>query len=268
MEVYVHEVGIRARQIIACDQDAIVTGATSRGYFIFTDKGSVLFLSVKKHRGPLTLNLNVEEEIFGRINLGDSLRIQNQCLIFPKSSILISVRSAKEWEPTGPSSTLLFSDERQHRINTVCQRVLSESEMFPKVKLDRMHFSLHSNSEKKIVTELETFLGRGVGLTPSGDDLIIGILLTLNRWGKILYPFLSMERINHPLIQASRQSTTALSASLIECATQAQADERLILALDSLVTGEPELDTCITCLMEYGGSSGRDTFLGMKLVLT
>jgi hypothetical protein len=268
MEINVDILGTSARQILTQDQSATVSGVTSRGSFVSTQLDPILFLSREAHRGPLTLNLKSNEGIFERIKLGDSICIQDRCMIFSKSDILISIDKADTWEPANPSSTALSPIERERRISKICQQVPDKSGVFSSVKMDRLRSAILSGNGTNIIDVLEPFLGLGPGLTPSGDDLVLGILLTLNRWGRVLYPSLSMERINRPIIQASRQRTTALSASLIECAANAQADERLILALDSLVTGSPDLETCIACLKNYGSSSGEDTFLGMKLVMS
>jgi hypothetical protein len=116
---------------------------------------------------------------------------------------------------------------------------------------------------------LMPFIGRGNGLTPSGDDLLTGLLLMLNRWGAALYPGLEIriQTLNRAAIRASHQKTTLLSANLIECAALGQADERLVTALDGIITGQPEPSACANSLLAWGNSSGSDALAGITLAV-
>ena len=118
-----------------------------------------------------------------------------------------------------------------------------------------------------LIDKLAPFLGLGSGLTPSGDDLVIGLLLTLNRWGDTLAPHLDYALLNEELILLARRKTTLLSANLIECAGQGQADERLLLAVDGIMTGTPDPNTSAAHLLQWGKSSGIDALTGMAVVL-
>jgi hypothetical protein len=130
----------------------------------------------------------------------------------------------------------------------------------------RLQQALKSRDARRILPVLEWFLGRGPGLTPSGDDLIAGLLLALHRWGDVLCPKLDLEELSRRLLPLAYRQTSTLSANLIECASQGQADERLVTALDGLVAGEPGSPACAALLADYGSTSGRDAFLGMLLV--
>lgn len=118
-----------------------------------------------------------------------------------------------------------------------------------------------------LIDKLAPFLGLGSGLTPSGDDLVIGLLLTLNRWGDTVAPQLDCALLNQELILLVRRKTTLLSANLIECAGQGQADERLLLAVDGIMTGTPDPVTSAAHLLQWGKSSGIDALTGMAIVL-
>jgi hypothetical protein len=111
-------------------------------------------------------------------------------------------------------------------------------------------------------------LGRGPGLTPAGDDLALGFLLGLNRWGDQLCPHLPPEPINQALTEAARHTTTALSASLIECAARGLADERLMAALDGLVTGNLGEGRIVDHFLGWGHTSGAAAMEGMGLLLS
>ncbi len=129
-----------------------------------------------------------------------------------------------------------------------------------------LHAAFSTGQVTGILESLVAGLGSGPGLTPAGDDLALGFLLALNRWGDRLRPDLPLDRINRTLVEAARQNTTALSASLIECAAAGSADERLISALDGLVSGNLGEDRIVEHLLGWGHSSGAAAMQGMGLV--
>jgi hypothetical protein len=95
----------------------------------------------------------------------------------------------------------------------------------------------------------------------------MGILLSLNRWQNPLWPADDLRVLNRQIVEAAYQKTTLISANLIECAALGLADERLIDALDFMMTGEACDRQVISRLLEWGNSSGVDVFAGMAVTL-
>jgi hypothetical protein len=133
--------------------------------------------------------------------------------------------------------------------------------------------TLQSEHWQAGLPDMDTFLGYGVGLTPSGDDFVLGLLLGLKRIPRLRdlgnFPLgsgaSSMENFFDGVIQAARRRTTSLSASLIACAAQGQADERLVSALDGIYLGSLSPEECARLLLAWGSSSGGDSLAGMAL---
>jgi hypothetical protein len=73
--------------------------------------------------------------------------------------------------------------------------------------------------------------------------------------------------LNALLSEAALQRTTLLSANLVACAAQGEADERLITALDGLVTGAIPAQACAEALAVWGHSSGLDSMIGQGLMM-
>lgn len=132
--------------------------------------------------------------------------------------------------------------------------------------LESLYQSLKLRATKPCSNSLTAFLGLGQGLTPSGDDLIIGYLLTINRYRQ-LCPWISRLEFNSTIIATAYQRTTNLSANLIECAASGQADERLVNALDEFMSPLSGLDPRLSQLKNWGSSSGLDAWVGMMLAL-
>ncbi len=185
-------------------------------------------------------------------------------LNFDSLGIEVDTDSAQVWSASprqAPSPANLAG--RFDRLAYIYQKVLA-------ARQDSISSDLISNSTIALslaipVTRaaLEKCLGLGEGLTPAGDDLVLGFLLAINRWGDLLCPDQDGREINQTIRQAAHRKTNTLSANLIECASLGQADERLILALDGIMTGEPDPDTCVAHLLSWGHTSGAYVLAGM-----
>jgi hypothetical protein len=87
----------------------------------------------------------------------------------------------------------------------------------------------------------------------------------MNRWGSILSPGFPVQELNEVVLGAAPAATTALSLSILRCAAQGQADERLVDSLDGIMTGQQELASIVARLRSYGASSGLDTLAGFSI---
>ncbi len=121
---------------------------------------------------------------------------------------------------------------------------------------------------EEILVQTARLLGRGTGLTPSGDDFIIGLLLGLRTTNEISPAWSLVNELSDRLLLQARQKTTTLAANLITCALEGQADERLVTALDGILWGSLPAAECARRLNNYGGSSGGDTLLGIAMALS
>jgi hypothetical protein len=95
----------------------------------------------------------------------------------------------------------------------------------------------------------------------------LGLLLALNRWAYRLDYDLEIEKFSQGIVHHARQKTTTISYNLLECASEGQADERLVKALDGLFTGQFCPDECAAQLLTWGSSSGCDALVGMALAI-
>ena len=127
--------------------------------------------------------------------------------------------------------------------------------------------SLRDGDGEEVLRQTAHLLGWGSGLTPSGDDFVMGLLLGLRATAQLSSIFQVVCGISQRLIRQARQKTTTLSANLIACGVDGQADERLVSALNGILTGNLPEEVCARRLMNYGSSSGGDALLGMAMAL-
>jgi hypothetical protein len=286
-------IGNLAFDSLSTDQKGSVLGLTSRGVFIKTENKWMNFLSFESFRGPLTINLPMSDDSILPISRGMSLRITARQILFPDADLVISVQNPVVWQPEPPSAPPLPKSERQQRLFFSAKQFLTGKkgtglgELLPELlnfssqphpytqeispidaKILNLQREMISSSRLPTSESLISLLGSGSGLTPSGDDLVCGILLALNRWENVIVDGQDLDRLNEQVVKAAYRKTTTLSANLIECATLGLADERLIEALDWLVSGRDQKATHIDELLNWGNSSGMDVFVGYVVALS
>ncbi len=283
--------GVKARDLLAFSQQALIVGSASRGLFIRLDSDWVLFLSFESFHGPLTLNLSGGKDTLRSIEVNDRVVIQGDKILFPSTGIEIDLSRAETWETPPRPAALLSAGDRLGTLKTTAAYILSQHaepglyfvlKDILDIELDdlplpprpfegaafvRLLQLLKTSSLDAICSALTPLLGSGAGLTPAGDDLILGLLLAYRRWGSVLKPAFDLAEMNVLLNQAASQKTTLISANLIACASQGQADERLIHALDGIMTGNSSPQQCAHDLLGWGSSSGRDALVGMALAV-
>jgi len=247
-------IGYVALKTISVSPTASVVGVTSRGIFLRTPSKQILFLSFEPHRGPLTIN--TAHKI---TNVGLSVQIIDSHLFIGDAAIRLD--TANLWQPDPLPSTIVPLPTRiatlQHFLNRANVVIPSEARnLFHNPRDSSSHTTLLGMTH--LAESLILNLGKGPGLTPSHDDIVIGFLLTLNRYGH--YPH------NDLIIKEAYARTTTLSANLIECATQGLADERLIRVVDCIFTGDKN-DRALDEMLGWGESSGLNALKGMALAI-
>jgi hypothetical protein len=208
-----------------------------------------LFLSLESFYGPLTLNLSGGKTILKEIDVNDKVVNLGEKILIPSNGIDIELSRAETWEAPNQSGVLLSTSDGAQSLNTVAGLFLYQHrkpglylvlkdmldiEMdglplppkpFKRVDCFRLLHLLKTADLDEILSALTPFLGFGAGLTPACDDMILGMLLAYHRWGAVLKPAYDLVNLTIRLNLAASQITTLLSADLIACASQQQADE-------------------------------------------
>ena len=99
-------------------------------------------------------------------------------------------------------------------------------------------------------------LGRGQGLTPSGDDALAGILLVRHAVGRAA-----------PLAAAVRSrlaTTTAVSAALLDAAAEGYAAREVVALVDAALAGDDAtVSRALPAVLAIGHTSGADLVAGI-----
>jgi hypothetical protein len=257
MTLRITTLGSKARQLLKVADTGMVWGTTSQGIFIHLPPRGMVFLSFETYRGPLTANLAGDKLPLKDCKSGNLANVSDGRLIFLSSDLSLVWEDAEPWDAPQIPVEVLPYESLLERYAVIRRRVraMRETAIPPiDIRLDQLDKGLLS------------LLGLGSGLTPAGDDIILGCLLTLTRWGNRLLPGREIQRLSQELVSAAFSRTTLFSANLIECAAAGRADERLVLALDGIFTGQMEEEDCAALLLDWGVSSGCAVLVGIGIV--
>lgn len=118
----------------------------------------------------------------------------------------------------------------------------------------KLRKGLRDGEREEICRRCKAMVGLGQGLTPTGDDMLLGALTALTMYEPELGAKLA-EAVG-PLLDR----TNDISASYLRQALQGRAATPVIGALEGLVTGEW---TAVETLLQVGHSSGGDILEGI-----
>ncbi|QDP97756.1 DUF2877 domain-containing protein [Microlunatus elymi] len=122
--------------------------------------------------------------------------------------------------------------------------------------------AIHHRDQDQIPTRLRTLLGRGIGLTPSGDDAVVGILAAAIGAGEFddgtWCSFRSL------LSKEGARLTTKVSLSTLNCAVDGQVSPALRQLI--MTAAGPRADVneeVVTAVAAHGHTSGCDALYGV-----
>lgn len=304
MKTNVSHIGIFAQQVLGRSKGARVSGIASRGIYLQPENDLTLYLSLEEFPGPLTLNLEEGSTRLEKIKPGCSVRFKTREMQFPDEKITISLEDGNIWHPSPVDNETKIKPGHLDSILSLVNTLIPENPYLPLLsknpgqipgvpvigeRILNLQNALKTGIPEKITERSIKLLGLGPGLTPLGDDFLLGVLLTFNRWGHIFSPAMPeiqkvsssthsvVEGSSHPnklikdlnqiILENARLKTTQISASILACAMEGAADERLLKVLDGLVSGSAITQNELRNLLRWGNSSGITVLAGMMAVL-
>lgn len=284
-------IGYRAHETLAAAQQASVLGTTSRGLFLQSAGRWLVFISYERYLSPLTLTVQPPTANLRAVEAGESVLVEGDRLRFPGVEVDVLLPEAV-WRPDDPPATLDAFPERMERLQemvlavAVAGREQGLSRLLPPLlsqPIERplpaeqqsvldailsLRQSVRAGDGEKATEVAGRLLGRGRGLTASGDDFLIGFLLFANRHRAAVRPDFSFHAFRQALVDAAYHTTTRISANLLEAAADGHSDERLLATVDCIATGHPSPRDCLPPLLGWGASSGVDALAGMVCAAT
>ena len=271
-ELTVTALGQCAWRLLAHADQVSVLGVTSKGVFLKTTAGDVCFLTQEGWHGPLTLNLREDVGLKALLQVGQRGRITGRGVDFPVCLVVVP-EAAVIWEPKPIQMDDVNLSDALARGADLVRRLDTENSLFKGffeavavrswADANEALLAVLPGGEGQVLDRLSALLGVGGGLTPSGDDYLCGLLLARDYHHQNTPAPEEEARFVSDIRSQARARTTALSASLIACAAEGQADERLMDALAWLLTGAGSVEPIKKALLTYGSASGSDALAGM-----
>lgn len=115
-------------------------------------------------------------------------------------------------------------------------------------------------SDEEIAAAASQLAGLGNGLTPAGDDFLVGVMAALWLTGK--------QSLLFTLAAAAVPRTTTLSAAFLRSAAQGEFIEPWHALAQALCAGEVEpFHRAVERVAQFGASSGRDALAGFAIAI-
>lgn len=246
-------IGIFANTILTTSAKIFVRGVTSRGIFLATAADWVVFLSTEPFRGPLTINLPAMNGL-DSIHINDTVSFKDNILHFHPTNLIVDLNHADIYS-TPPITRHLPADT--HRLPV--WPLANAHPLYTRTQQIR-------NARQELNYELveagcQALFGHGEGLTPEGDDFVLGLLYSLGQIETSSQQ--AAASLCQNLVQAAKTKTTTLSANLIECAASGQVDERIHAALQAILHKTTNQEEAIAALLRWGNTSGQMVLAGL-----
>ncbi len=277
------KIGIFADECLKKNHYGEVMGVTSKGIFLKLTDQSIIFITNSGFGNPLTVNLSPLSTI-PSADPGELISLANGEIRFTKSSTLIHACKASHWsskksaqhintppDPIPARNFLITIRSMLEQSTILLDEVLACFEPFPEHKSPDPEIQIALRalietpiaSSEALIFPFQFFAGRGRGLTPSGDDLLLGWIYALGRWVNDESTVLS--KLHQVCLQTLENRTTAISLSLIKAATRGEIDERLLYAFEMMIGIRAVDIALVRNVLEWGSSSGIEVCAGMGL---
>lgn len=144
------------------------------------------------------------------------------------------------------------------------ENILKENPITPdEVYLCQLAKLVKSTDREQIANHLKYFIGRGSGLTPSGDDFLVGLLASHHYYSTLSVEFI--EELSY--LVNEKKYTTDISNEFLQYALKQQFSSVIVQLLNELLLTDSMIKENVERLLEVGHSSGADTLLGILVGL-
>ncbi|WP_251026846.1 MULTISPECIES: DUF2877 domain-containing protein [unclassified Bacillus (in: firmicutes)] len=234
--------------------------------------------STQIDNGPNTLVINLASFEGLNIHVNDQVFVKNNTL-FISNKLAISIGEIERWEsilPEYPSDlqkvnrNLIMMKEyidfhgkaggmkkklfAQSPYETEMSRLLEE-------RTNLLINELSNNRLANAVCHAVSLVGLGPGLTPSGDDFLVGLFTIMNLRKS---PFYLQQSFRDEVVMRANSLTNEISYMTLKKASIGKVRESIIHLVHSILNGkEDELYLPLNKVLNIGSSSGTDIATGL-----
>ncbi|SMQ62826.1 Protein of unknown function [Bacillus sp. OV166] len=228
--------------------------------------------------GPNTLLINSASLEELNIDVNDVVYVKSKMLHI-SNKLAISTNQAEKWAgilPEYPANTENISRNLKRMIEYIdihgkaggMKKKVDAPSLFD-IEMSRMLEErtklllneLLSNRMTSALHHAVSLIGLGPGLTPSGDDYLVGLFTIINLRNS---PFYSHQSFCGEVLQKAKTLTNEISYMALKKASIGQVRESIIHLVHSILNGEEDdLYLSLNKVLNIGSSSGTDIALGL-----
>ena len=206
--------------------------------------------------GPF--NLVLEEEIL----LSEHLTIESSVFIpgdqLRLGNLIISPADARLWSPS-PDWEMLHAKKAKFLNQITSLTVPTYQSSLPPSLRSTFCTSIATVDLLTCLTITQKLAGLGIGLTPAGDDFIMGAIYA----GWIVHPFEVAKTLAREIANTAAPLTTSLSAAWLRSAGRGETGILWHHFFDALVSSNPvQVQNAVDGILATGETSGADAFAG------
>ena len=244
---------------------------------LLSNKGQIIALvSPSVGNGPLNVVLESSIPPFADLERDESVELTEHAITV--GSLKVDLRSADVWDPRPDWASLRGNQDRAlfrlPALRDLCVRLGPPDSLVPIIAppaptvgdnnpfISTLRETIGllaqgwMQSHRSLREVGHRLTGLGIGLTPSGDDFLVGLM----HWAWLSHP--EPARFCATMIESTTQ-TTSLSSALLRTAARGECIEAwhdLLIALN----GEKEsgIETAVRAILAHGATSGADALTG------
>jgi hypothetical protein len=212
--------------------------------------------------GPF--NLVVEEDVLFSDHLNTESPISIRAEQLHLGDLTINTGGAKRWSPR-PDWKMLHAG-RTEILNQLKPLSINNYEpLLPDHLLTRLCSALVNSDISSALPLTPQLAGLGAGLTPAGDDFIIGAILAT--W--IIHPAKVAKTLAEAITNTAAPLTTSISAAWLRSAGKGEAGILWHDLFDALIAPQQiAIEGAINKILAVGETSGADALAGFMKTLT
>lgn len=251
---------------------ASVLASFHRSCYLETSAGAIIaVLSGSLDRSPFGISVEGDSS-FDHLRPMDEVRCDGSLLFM--GSLSLDLSRAQRWNPRLPS--LAGSAERSLAALKAWLRRKAPEEGLAgaldtrhnsyllnqaRAGLKRLRLGLENGSETTIKEGTARLAGLGPGLTPSGDDMLAGILIALYLWPDISRR-LGPQLVSRLVAEEASGRTGTISRAYLEAARRGEASAAWHELVRLLPAGEDRSLDAAARIFQTGETSGADMLAG------
>lgn len=291
MRVDAKAIGPVAALALQQEGSASLIACFDRSFYLRIETQILCITAASLCDGPLNLRLCLDERAFGRlrnaVTPGQRWSIfGSKMLSANHGDLCIDWSTSTRWQPLIPAfdnvmigrtiagiETLKHKLLAKHRSRSFLDLVLDQAcqprcavELAMLEPLSRMRDLIPASmagSHQVLASRLASLLGLGHGLTPSGDDMIAGLLIALHHIGHQGMTSALWADLD-PL---ARSQTNPISYAHLSAAGQGLGAAPFHDLINAVINNDEHIDKALDAVAEIGHSSGWDGIGGVTLLL-